>query len=279
MANTTTINSELFQDLLVRSQIALYENSVARSVATVFDYPVGAGKQVSVPVWAGMSSSKPGEGVAPSASDANTNSKTIALEEHVVYNQVTDFLRDSASEDVIATLANQSGLALAEGLDGELIGLFGDSAITQGVGSAGTDNTVNDLMKAAATIRANKYNGPLFAILNPKQAYGIKAAMTATNSYQNSTGVADAVMSQYFVGNIAGITILEHAGVSVDVNDDAVGCVFAPGAFGIAQRGGVGMETERKAKERATDVVMTVVAGAGIIRPELAVAVTGDAAL
>lgn len=279
MANTTTINSELFQDLLVRSQIALYENSVARSVATVFDYPVGAGKQVSVPVWAGMSSSKPGEGVAPSASDANTNSKTIALEEHVVYNQVTDFLRDSASEDVIATLANQSGLALAEGLDGELIGLFGNAAITQGVGSAGTDNTVNDLMKAAATIRANKYNGPLFAILNPKQAYGIKAAMTATNSYQNSTGVADAVMSQYFVGNIAGITILEHAGVSVDANDDAVGCVFAPGAFGIAQRGGVAMETERKAKERATDVVMTVVAGAGIIRPELAVAVTGDAAL
>jgi len=279
MANTTTINAELFQNLLVQSQIALYENSVARSVATVFDYPTGNGKTVSVPVWAGMSSSKPGEGVAPSASDANTNTKTIALAEHVVYNQVTDFLRDSASEDVISSLANQSGLALAEGLDAELIALFGDSAITQGVGTAGTDNSVNDIMKAAATIRANKYSGPLFAILNPKQAYGIKAAMTATTSYQNSTGVADQIMSQYFVGNLAGVTILEHAGVAVDSSDDAVGCVFAPSAFGIAQRGGVGMETERQAKERATDVVMTVVAGAGIIRPELAVAITGDAAL
>jgi len=277
--NTTSQNAELFQDLLVRSQIALYENSVARSVATVFDYPQGAGKQVSVPVWAGMSSSKPGEGVAPDAVGANTTSKTIALEEHVVYNQVTDFLRDSASEDVIATLANQSGLALAEGLDAELIALFSDDAITQSIGTAGTDNSVQDLMKAAATIRANKYNGPLFAILNPKQAYGIKAAMTATNSYQNSTGVADAVMSQYFVGNIAGITILEHAGVAVDVNDDATGCVFAPSAFGLAQRGGVAMETDRQAKERASDVVMSVVAGAGIIRPELAVAMVGDAAL
>jgi len=279
MANTTTLNSELFQNLLVQSQIALYENSIARSVTTVFDYPAGSGNQVDVPIWAGMSSSKPGEGTAPSASDANTSTKSITLEEHVVWSQVTDFLRDSANENVIASLANQSGLALAEGLDDELIGLFSDAAITQSVGTAGTDNSVNDIMKAAATIRANKYNGPLFAVLNPKQAYGIKAALTATTSYQNSTSVADAVMSNYFVGSIAGVTVLEHANVAIDADDDATGCVFAPMAFGLAQRGGVSMETMRQAKERATDVVMTAVAGAGILRPELAVQIIGDAAL
>jgi len=279
MANTTTLNSELFQNLLVQSQIALYENSIARSVTTVFDYPAGSGNQVDVPIWAGMSSSKPGEGTAPSASDANTSTKSITLEEHVVWSQVTDFLRDSANENVIASLANQSGLALAEGLDDELIGLFSDAAITQSVGTAGTDNSVNDIMKAAATIRANKYNGPLFAVLNPKQAYGIKAALTATTSYQNSTSVADAVMSNYFVGSIAGVTVLEHANVTIDGSDDATGCVFAPMAFGLAQRGGVSMETMRQAKERATDVVMTAVAGAGILRPELAVQIIGDAAL
>jgi N4-gp56 family major capsid protein len=277
MANTTSINSELFQNLLVQSQIALYENSVARSVATVFDYPAGAGKTVSVPVWAGMSSSKPGEGTAPSASDANTTSVSIALAEHVVYNQVTDFLRDSASEDVISTLANQSGMALAEGLDAELIALF--ASVTQSLGAAGTDNTVNDLMKASAMIRANKHQGPLFAILNPKQAYGIKAALTATTNFQNASSVADAVMSNYFVGTIAGITVLEHAGVAIDSDDDAIGCVFAPQAFGLAQRGGINMETDRQAKERATDVVMTAVAGTAIIRPELAVKIVGDAAL
>lgn len=279
MSNNTTNNSELFQDLLVASQFALYESSVARAVAQVFDYPVGAGKQVSVPVWAGMTASKPGEGVAPSAADANTNSKTITLAEHVTYAQVTDFLRDSASENVIGSLASQMGLALAESLDAELIALFSNVAITNSVGSAGADNSVADLMKAAAMIRAAKYRGPLFAVLNPKQAYGIKAAMTATNSYQNATMTGSEVLGQYFVGQIAGITILEHAGVSADVTDDATGCVFAPAAFGVAQRGGVTMETERKAKERATDVVMTLVGGAGIIRPELAVKVIGDAVL
>jgi N4-gp56 family major capsid protein len=277
MSNNTTINSELFQNLLVQSQFALYESSIARAVTTVFDYPSNAGKVVQVPVWAGITSAKPGEGTAPSLANTNTTSQTITLEEHVVYAQVTDMLRDSAQEDVIASLASQSGLALAEGLDKELINLF--ASISNSVGTANSDNTVNDLMKAAALIRANKYQGPLFAVLNPRQAYGIKAAMTATNSFQNSSSVADSILGQYFVGQIAGITILEHAGVAVDVDGDAVGCVFAPAAFGIAQRGGVTMETERKAAQRATDVVMSVVAGAGILRPEMAVKVIGDAVL
>ena len=276
MANTTSINSELFQNLLVQSQYALYENSIARAVSTVFDYPVGAGKVVQVPVWSGITSTKPGEGTAPSAADTNTTSKTITLAEHVVYAQVTDFLRDSAQEDVIAGLANQSGMALAEGLDKELIALF--ASISNSVGSAGSDNAVTDIMKAAATIRAAKYTGPLFAVLNPKQAYGIKAALTGTAALA-ATNLQNRTLDQYFVGQIAGVTILESALVEADGSDDATGCVFAPSAFGLAQRGGVNMEQMRQAKERATDVVMSVVAGAGILRPELAVKIIGDAAL
>lgn len=278
MANNTTINSELFQNLLVQSQYALYENSIARAVATVFDYPVGAGKVVSVPIWAGITSSKPGEGVAPNAADTNTSSKTITLAEHVVYAEVTDFLRDSAQESVITGLANQAGLALAEGLDKELIALFAEATGGE-VGAAGNDNTAADIMKAAAAIRANKYTGPLFAVLNPKQAYGIKAALTATNSYQAATNVGNNVLSQYFIGSLGGVTILESALVTADGNNDALGCVFAPAAFGLAQRGGVSMEEQRNAAKRSTDVVMTAVAGAGVLRPELAVKIVGDASL
>lgn len=279
MANTTSINSELFQNLLVQSQYALYENSIARAVATVFDYPVGAGKTVSVPVWAGITAAKPNEGVAPSAADTNTNSKTITLAEHVVYAQVTDFLRDSAQENVIAGLANESGLALAESIDKELIALFSDAGITNSVGTAGSDNTAADIMKAAAMIRAAKYTGPLFAVLNPKQAYGIKAALTATTNYGASGMVANETLRQYFIGQLSGVTILESALVGLDASDDATGCVFAPAAFGIAQRGGINMEEQRQAAARATDLVLTAVAGAGILRPGLAVKVVGDAVL
>ena len=275
MANTTSINSELFQNLLVQSQYALYENSIARAVSTVFDYPIGAGKTVSVPIWAGITSAKPGEGVAPAAADTNTNSKTINLEEHVVFAEVTDFLRDSAQESVIASLGAQAGLALAEGLDKELIALF--SSVVQQIAQDGNDLTVNMLMQAAATIRSNKYTGPLYAIVNPKQAYGMKAALTATNAYTANTNAGNRILDQYFVGSIAGITILEHANVTVDGNGDSLGCVFAPQAFGLAQRGGVTMEEQRNAAKRSTDVVLTAVAGAGILRPELAVKILTDA--
>jgi N4-gp56 family major capsid protein len=278
MANTTSINSELFQNLLVQSQYALYENSIARAVSTVFDYPVGAGKVVSVPIWAGITSTKPGEGVAPSAADTNTNSKTISLAEHVVFAEVTDFLRDSAQESVIAGLANQSGLALAEGLDKELIALFASNDIQASVGAGGSDNTVNDIMKAAAQIRSQKYTGPLFAVLHPKQAYGIKAALTATNAYTANTNAGNRVLDQFFIGSIAGVTILESALIVPDGGDDALGCVFAPAAFGLAQRGGVTMEEQRNAAKRSTDVVLTAVAGAGILRPELAVKIKANVA-
>jgi N4-gp56 family major capsid protein len=278
MANTTSINSELFQNLLVRSEFALYENSIARAVAQVYDYPTNAGKVVSVPIWSGITSSKPGEGVAPSAADTNTNSKTVSLDEHVTYAQVTDFLRDSAQEDVIASLSGQMGLALAEGLDKELIALFGDSSITQSVGALADELTVQKIMEAAAKIRSNKYTGPLFAVVNPLIAYQMKAVLTATTAFTSNTAIGNQALSNGFVGQIAGVTILEHALVNVDSIGQSVGCVFAPSAFGLAQRGGVAMETERKAAQRATDVVMTVVAGAGILRPELAVKLNANIA-
>jgi N4-gp56 family major capsid protein len=275
MANTTSINSELFQNLLVQSQYALYENSIARAVSTVFDYPVGAGKVVSVPIWAGITSSKPGEGVAPAAADTNTNSKTITLAEHVVFAEVTDFLRDSAQESVITGLANQAGLALAEGLDKELMALFLDATVTQEQGAAGTETSLTDLLKAAARIRSNKYTGPLNAILHPRQAYAIKAALTGTAALAN-TGLQNRVLDQFFVGTIAGINIYESSLLVEDGANDVSGCVFAPQAFGLAQRGGIAMEEQRNAAKRSTDVVMTAVAGAGVLRPELAVRIYGD---
>jgi len=278
MSNNTTINGELFQNLLVQSEYALYESSIARAVAQVYDYPVGAGKAVSVPFWDGITSSKPGEGVAPSSVNTNTNSKTINLEEHVAFAKVTDFLRDSAQESVITALSDQMGLALAEGLDKELIGLFGNAAITQSVGELADELTVQKIMQAAARIRANKYQGPLFAVINPIVAFKMKEVLTATNAFTSNTVIGNQALTNGFVGQIAGVTILEHALVNVDSLGQSVGCVFAPSAFGIAQRGGVSMETERQAAARATDVVMTVVAGAGILRPELAVNVKANIA-
>lgn len=276
MANTTAINSELFQNLLVQSEFALYENSVARAVAQVFDYPMGAGKQVSVPVWAGITAATPGEGVAPAAADTNTSSKLITLAEHVVYAQVTDFLRDSAQENVIASLGAQAGSALAESIDKLLIAEFANASGTQG--AAGQELAITDILAAAAKIRANKYSGRMVAIISPAQAYALKAAAVGTAAIAGAN-LQNRALDSYFVTSVGGVDIYESSLIVADGNGDAVGCVFAPQAFGIAQRGGVNMEEQRQAAARATDVVMTAVAGAGTLRPELAVKLVFDSAI
>ena len=278
MANTTTLNSELFTKLLVQSQFQAYEASVARAVASVFDFPANAGNTIQVPIWDAVAASKPGEGVAPTAADTNTNSKDIVLVEHVVRHVVTDMLRDSANENVIMSMADQSGRAIAESLDSDLFALFADASITQEVGTTATENTVEDIMKAAAILRSNKLTGPFYAVLSPAQAYAIKKEL-ATNGGSNIPAlsqVGEGVLRSAVIGQVSGVIVLESALVADD-NTDAFGAVFAPAAFGLAQRGSLTMETQREAAARATEVVMTAVAGSAILRPQYAVRVVGSA--
>jgi N4-gp56 family major capsid protein len=280
--SNTDINSELFANLVTDAQFAAYENSIARQLVTVFDAPVNAGKILQVPIWAAITADVITDESDATAKTTNTSSATITLAEHVVYHQVTDMLRDSSFTNVMTQLGDQSGRAIAQSLDNQVFGLFDDlsgntAIITQSVGTAGSDNTVAHLLAAAATLRGNKLTGPFFAVLHPKQAYGIKANLTATTSYTATSNVGNRVLDMFYIGEIAGIQVFESALVPVDGSDDATGCVFAPTAFGHAMRGALEMETQRQASARATDVVLRAVAGASILQPTHAVRVIGDA--
>jgi N4-gp56 family major capsid protein len=282
MSNTTSINSELIATLVGQAQFAAYEQSVARQLVSIFDLPAGAGKTVSVPVWSSISAELLTDESAATAKATNTTSADITLAEHVVYHRITNMLRDSASSDVFAQLGDQSGRAIAESLDGQVFSLFdnvvGNTAIiSQVVGSAGNDNVANDIMKAAAILRGNKLTGPFYAVLHPKQAYGIKANLTAVTAYTATSNVGNEALSMGYIGELAGVRIFESALVPVDGSDDATGCVFAPSAFGHAMRGTIDVAQQYMAKERATDLVLTGVAGAQILQASHAVRVVGDA--
>lgn len=282
MSNTTSINSELIATLIGAAQYQAYESSVARQLVTVFDLPAGAGKTVQVPVWSSVSAELITDESAATAKDTNTSSASISLAEHTVFHRITNMLRDSASSDVFAQLGDQSGRAIGESLDTQVFSLFDDvsgntAIITNAVGTAGSDNTAEDIMKAVAILRSNKVTGPFYAVLHPKQAFGIKKALTATTSYQNATAAGNEVLSMGFIGELAGCRIFESALVPVDGSDDATGAVFAPSAFGHAMRGGIDLQSQYQAAARATDLVLTGVAGAQILNPLHAVRVVGDA--
>jgi N4-gp56 family major capsid protein len=266
MSNTTSINSELFANLVTAAQFAAYEQSVARQLVTVFDAPVNAGKVLQVPVWSGITAELITNEAAATAKDTNTTSQTITLAEHVVYHQITDMLRDSSYSDVFAQIGDQSGRAIAESMDTQAFAQFANlGGATTAIALASL--TVNDIMDRVAALRANKITGPFYAVLHPTAANAIKKALTSSSSYTASGSVADTILAQYFIGQIAGCQIFESALVPLNGSTGVATCaVFAPTALGHAMRGSINMEEQRQAAARATDVVLKAVAGAATLQ-------------
>ena len=281
MANNTTINSELFTNLLAEAQFAAYENSVARAIVTPFDYPANAGKVLQVPVYSAITAAGLTEGSAPSAADTNTTSATITLGEIGTYFQVTDFLRDSAERDVIADLGAQAGRAIAEKMDTDVFALF--NSFTNSVGTEDSAITVDNIFEAVATLRANKVVGPLSAVVSPRQALQLKKELaTAGGANITASELGSSVLRQFYIGSVAGCQVFESSLVKRDLDTDtdtelnAVGAVFAPTAMGHAMRGGINMETQRQAAARATDIMMSAVTGQAILQDVHGVKIVGS---
>jgi N4-gp56 family major capsid protein len=267
MPNTTAINSELFAALVTQAQYAAYENSVARQLLTVFDAPVNAGKVLQVPVFSSIAAELISDESAATAKDTNTTSATITLAEHVVYHKITDMLRDSAYSNVIAQIGEQSGRAIAESMDTQAFAQFANLTGAGDTAIALASFTKDNIMDRVAALRANKLTGPFYAVIHPTAANAIKKALTATSSYTASGAVADSILTNYFVGQLAGCTIIESSLVPYAAGTGIATCaVFASSAIGHAMRGTIEMEEQRQAKDRATDVVLKAVAGAATLQ-------------
>jgi len=277
MANeqTTTLNSELFTALLGDAQFAAYENSVARQVVTALDYPANAGKVLQIPVYASISAADLTEGTAATAANTNTTSVSLTLAEIGTYFQVTDMLRDSAQRDVVGDLGFQAGRAIAEKMDTGVFANF--SSFDEIKSNVNAEVTVDDILKGVSELRSRKLTGPFYCILHPGVAYQIKKELSnagaATIPALSNAG--NTVLSQFYVGQLAGCIIIESALVATSGNN-AVNSVFTPMALAHALRGGVRMETQRQASARATDIMMTAVQGSAILNQQFGVKLTGN---
>lgn len=284
--NNTDINSELFANFVADAQYAMYETSVARQLVKAFDVPMNAGKVVQVPVWAAISAELIADEAAATAKTTNTTSPTITLKEHVVYNQITDMLRDSAYGDVLSDLAIQSGQAIGESLDTMVFGEFENFA--SDIGSTSTELTTELILKGAATLRAAKVQGPYFAVVHPNAAFYMKKTLTQVLPYSGATGLANPsalgnqVMVSGVIGSVGGVTVIESPLVEAVTTGGATayrGGVFAASALGLAQRGGIDMNSLYLPAARATDLVLKAVAGAAVIRSGHGVAITSEGTL
>ena len=284
--NNSLWNDEFYANFVTQAEFAAYETSVARELSTVFDIPLNSGKVAQVPIWGQGTAQLITDEAAATAINTTSTQALITMAEHVYYSQVTDMLRNSAYNDVMSQLAEVSGRSIGESYDTDAFSKFAN--FSSDIGSTTTELTVNLILQAAATLRSRKVMGPYFAVVHPAQAYNLKKQLTTTLPYSGVTSgaqlgaisdVGNQALFSGFVGSIAGVTIYESAMVTAVTTGGATayrGGIFARTGLGIAQRGGLNLQTLYLPQQRATDMVVTAVAGASVLQSTHGVAITAD---
>jgi len=285
--NNSLWNDEFYANFVTQAEFAAFEQSIARELTTVFDIPMNSGKVAQVPIWGQGTAQYITDEAAATAINTTSTSALITMAEHVYYSQVTDMLRNSAYNDVMSQLADVSGRAIGESFDTNAFSKF--TSFSSDIGSTGTELTVNVILQAAATLRSRKVAGPYFLVCHPTQAYNLKKQLTTTLPYSGAVAgaqlgaisdVGNMALQTGFVGSIAGVTVYESAMVPAGATTGGattyVAGVFARTGLGIAQRGGLNLQTLYLPQQRATDMVVTAVAGAGVLQSTHGIAITAD---
>jgi N4-gp56 family major capsid protein len=273
--NSTTLD-DLFVNIVAQARFTAEEQSLMLGLVTQYNIAGQAGKTVQIPKYPAITAAALDEGTAPTDTDVSTSSVTVTVSEVGNTVLLTDLAAMGAGNpaDELGTVL---GNAIATKIDSDLIALF--SGFSGALGAAGSEITVADLFKAAATLRSNKVTGSMAAVVHPFQAYQLKAGLTNTFANPNGGDLQNEAMRNGYVGSIAGIDVYESANVAIDGSDDAVAAVFAPEALAIALKSEFNLETQRNATRRGTEMVATAVYGVAELDDSFGVKITADAAL
>lgn len=275
-ASTSTTLDDLFVNIIAQARFTAEEESLMMGLVTRYDIGADAGKTIQVPKYPAITAADLTEGTDMSSTTVSTSSVTISVGEvgaQVVLTDVAAMGAGNPAEELGTVLGN----SIATKMDKDLIALF--DGFSSALGGAGTEITVADLFKAAATLRAAKVTGPMAAVVHPFQAYQLKANLTNTFANPNGGDAQNTAMVNAYVGTIAGIDVYESANITVDGSDDAKGAVFAPEALAIAMKRDFQIEPQRDASLRAFELNATAVYGVGELDDSFGVEMLFDAAL
>lgn len=280
---TSTLTQELYSNIVQAALFTLSEQSVIRPLVRNYNMIGTPGLVAQVPIYPAISSGDLTEGtdLAVGSDDVafNTTEATITASEKGVLVTLSDLARESASEDVAAAIGRQMGDALAKQVDEDLAGLF--SGFSNTVGSGAAEVTIEDIFKAAATLRANNAPGPYVCVLHPYQAFQLKKQLTNAGSTMSHalSDVGNMALRDGFIGQIAGVSIFESTVVTGDSSGAFVGAAMSADAIGYMVKRDLRIEAERNASLRATELVGTMAYGVSEIFDQYGVGIIGDAAL
>tara|TARA_R100001460_G_scaffold94218_2_gene136254 strand:- start:565 stop:1398 length:834 start_codon:yes stop_codon:yes gene_type:complete len=275
-ATTSTTLDDLFANIIMQARFTAEENSLMAGLITRYDIGNVAGTTIQVPKYPAVTAADLTEGTDMSSSTVSTSGVTVSVGEVGAQVLLTDMAAMGAGNPA-QELGTVLGNSIATKMDKDIIALF--DGFSTSLGGAGTEITVADLFKAAATLRSAKATGPVYAVVHPFHAYQLSANLTNTFANPNGGDLQNEAMRNGFVGSIGGIEVYQSANITVDGSDDAKGCVFTREAMCIAMKRDFNLETERDASNRAFELNATAVYGVGELDDSFGVEMLFDAAL
>jgi len=275
-ATTSTTLDDLFANIIAQARFTAEEESLMMGLVTMYNIGDEAGKTIQVPKYPAITAADLTEGTDMSSTTVSTSSVSISVGEVGAQVVLTDLAAMGAGNPA-EELGTVLGNAIATKMDTDLIALF--DGFSTALGAAAQEITVADLFKAAATLRNNKAQGEIFAVVNPFQAYQLKANLTNTFANPNGGDAQNTAMVNSYVGTIAGIDVYESANVTVDGSGDAKGAVFSREALAIAMKRDFQIEAQRDASLRAFELNATAIYGVGELDDSYGVEMLFDATI
>ena len=275
-ATTSSTLTDLFSSIIAAARFTAEENSLMAGLVTRYDIGNVAGTTIQVPKYPAIAAADLTEGTDMSSTTVSTSSVSVTVGEVGAQVLLTDMAAMGAGNPA-QELGTVLGNAIATKIDQDLIALF--DGFSASLGAAAQEITVADLFKAAATLRANKATGPVYAVVHPYHAYQLSANLTNTFANPNGGDLQNEAMRNGFVGSVGGIEVYQSANVAVDGSGDAKGCVFTREAICMAMKRDFNLETERDASNRAFELNATAVYGVAELDDSYGVEMLFDAAL
>mgnify|MGYP001582756317 CR=1 FL=1 len=250
------------------------------------------GKNINLPLWGTVTARALAEGIDNTVSETMSDTLvTITPGEVGCKIILTDKLVRDNNEDVKAAAGRLLGNAMEVKRDQDLLLQFQSGGTTLGAGSTATLGqfaAARAILKGVPVTSGGPAPGTLVIVHHPYVTLDIVDELTplipsVSSTVAGAIGLADEVIRNYGVGKLFGMPYIEDGNIdTVTVANSARGGVFAPGEGGaiiLATASEWGVEPERDASLRATELNIVGEYGVGIYEADWIVDMAHDATL
>ena len=270
---------QLFENITQAAQFTLNENALLKNLVTVYDMQGTPGLTASVPVYPKLGAlTALTAGADLSNSDVAATAVDIEAKEFGAMATIQDIVVESSPLSVAQDTGKVLGDAVAQAMDEVIVDLF--SSASTDVGTASGELTIDQILKAAATLRNKSVPmDEVVAVVNPLAAYNLKKTLLNSGTNPSSNDLVNTAARNYFLGRVAGVDIYESASTDIDGTPSTINAVFHKGAIGMVMKRDLRIATQRDESIRGFEVVASAAFGAAILDDNKIVKIASDASI